>query len=175
MVNKEKKVAVILIDMQDFFLQHFKENIRMTLVNNQLRLLDKCAEQKMPLIVIEYKARGKFRGSTTSKLDQKIKAIPHVLIIKESNSGFTNTALDKILQGSKIKRLFIMGINANACIQDTAIGAIHRGYQVIVSKGLTACSSRSDMEFSNRNDKWYRENCKLLNSLEESLRELDIS
>lgn len=171
-MNKENKTAVILIDMQDFFLQHFKDSIKKTLIENQLRVLDKCAKQKIPLIVVEYKARGKFRGSTTGKLNQKLKTISHELIIKESNSAFTNTDLDKILKGLHTKKLFIIGINANACIQDTAIGAIHRGYKVTVSKGLTACASRTDMELSKRNEEWYRSNCRLLDTAEEGLKEL---
>lgn len=172
-MNRKSNVAVILIDMQDFFLQHFSEQIRKTLIDNQIRILDACVKQKIPLIVIECKAGGKFRGATTSRLNRKIAAISHELIVKESNSGFTNTDLDEILRALNVRKLFLMGINANACIQDTAISALHRGYKVVISKGLTACASRSDMEqLSRRNAEWYRANGKLLNNLEESLREL---
>jgi nicotinamidase-related amidase len=169
---KSNKLAVILIDMQDFFLQHFKDPIRKTLIENQLKVLDRVAKEKLPLIVVEYKCRGKLRGPTTMKLNQKIKSISHELIIKEHNSSFTDTNLDDLLKKLKVKKLFIMGINANACVQDTAISALHRGYKVIVSKGSTACASRGDMELSKRNQVWYETNCMLLESTDLALKEL---
>jgi nicotinamidase-related amidase len=165
-------IAVIIIDMQDFFLQHFKESVCRTLISNQLKVLDLCAKKHIPLIVTEYKARGKFRGSTTHILNKKIKTISHVLIIKEKNSAFTKTNLDEVLKKLKIKKLFIMGINANACVQDTAISAIHKKYKVFTAKGITASASRTDLEFSQKNEGWYRNNCILLNSPEEALMEI---
>ena len=166
------KFAVIIVDMQDFFLKNFDVDVRKTLIKNQLKVLGICAERKLPLIVLEFKCRGIFRGETTNALKQKIKNIPHIKIIKENNSGFTQTNLDKILRDAKCKKIFIMGINANACVQDTAIGALHRSYKVAISKGTTASTSRKDMNFSKRNQRWYENNCQLFSSTENAVEEM---
>lgn len=169
MKKNTNKIAVIVVDMQDFFLQHFNNSIRNTLIENQLKVLDLCAKHNIPLVIVEYKAGGKMRGSTTHKINQRIKTIPHKLIIKENNSAFTKTDLDKTLQSFNVKEVFIMGINANACVQDTAMSALHRGYQVIISKECTASASRGDMDLSKRNEEWYRKNCKLIDDLDDFL------
>jgi len=49
----------------------------------------------------------------------------------------------------------LIGINANACVQDTAIAALFRGYKVITGHGITACTGRKDLELSKRNREWY--------------------
>jgi nicotinamidase-related amidase len=50
-----------------------------------------------------------------------------------------------------------MGINASGCVQDTAIGALHRGYQVITSRGVVASSTKRDSNLDT-SKKWYSEN-----------------
>src|SRR4051812_38502898 len=101
--------------MQDFFLKHFKSNIRNTLVNNQLKILDRCIKQKVPMIILEYKDKGE----TISVLKNKLKHASHSIVFKANNSGFTNTDLDGVLKKMKISKLLVLGINANGCIQDT--------------------------------------------------------
>ncbi len=152
-------LAVVLIDMQDFFLKHFKPEIVKTLVINQSKVIDLCIKNKVPIIVLEYKCKGVFRGETIIELRRKIKNVSETLIvIKESNGGFTNTDLDKILKNIKCKKILLMGINANGCVQDTAISALHKGYVVMTSKGIIASAHRNDMELSKRNEAWYKEN-----------------
>lgn len=153
------RAVVILVDMQDFFLKTFEKKVRNTLIENQLTVLEFCKKKKIPLVVLEYKTRGIYRGSTTAPLLEKIKATPHTLIIKEKNSGFTNTNLEQILKDWKIKNLFIIGINANACVQDTAISALKRGYKVFVSKETMACAWNKNGELSKRNTDWYIKKC----------------
>ena len=149
-------VAVLLIDMQEFFLQHFDKHIRKELVDNQISVLNFCIKNKLPIIATEYKCRGIFRGHMITTLHKKLgKALAHI-VVKESNSGFTKTELDQVLKDLKVKRLLIMGINANACVQDTTIGAISRGYKVLISKGIIASAGRKDLEISKRNMKWYK-------------------
>lgn len=162
----KNKIAIIIIDMQDFFLKNFMKEIPPILIKNQLSVIDICISKKIPLIVLEYKCRGIFRGETTKQLNNKIKNIPHSkVLIKENNSGFTDTNLSEILGNIKCKKLLLMGVNANGCVQDTAISAIRKGYKVIVSKGVMASSGRKDMELSKRNENWYKENTMLFSNV----------
>ena len=151
----KKNIAVMLIDMQDFFLKKFEPKVLDALIKNQLMLIDFCVKKKVPFIVVEYKAGGKFRGKTIKKLDGRIKGVHKETLIKEYNSAFTRSQLDTILIDMGIKEIILAGINSSACVQDTAIGALHRGYKVITGHGIIAKSSRKDLELSKRNKEWY--------------------
>ena len=153
--GRTKNIAVVIVDMQDFFLKKFKPEILDALIKNHLVIIDFCIKNRLPFIVVEYKAGGKFRGKTIQKLDNRIKNVHKETFIKEHNSAFTDTKLDEILKNLKTKEVLLIGINANACIQDTAIGALHRGYKVVTGHGIIACTSRKDLELSKRNRKWY--------------------
>jgi len=154
----KKNTAVIIVDMQSFFLDNFTPKNRKLLIMNQIKTIKLCVKNKLPFFILEYRCRGIFRGELIQKLDKMIKNTQKEIIIKESNSGFTNTNLDLILNNLKIKQILIMGINANGCVQDTAIGAIRRGYRVITASGIIASSSRKDLELSVKNLKWYKKN-----------------
>ncbi len=170
---KTSKTAVILIDMQDFFLkQHTPEN-RRALIANQSKVIECCQKNKIPLILFEYKTRGIYRGSTTKSLLEKIKKVPEVLtLIKESNSAFTDTDLHAILTAMKCKKLLVMGINANACVQDTTISAIQRGYKVVIAKGLTASTLQDGKDFSPKNEAWYKEHSLFLENTQDAIKEI---
>ncbi|MBI5126601.1 MAG: cysteine hydrolase [Candidatus Taylorbacteria bacterium] len=152
----KKNIAVIIIDMQDFFLRNFPVSISNKLLDNQKEIINICVIKKLPFILLEYKAGGIIRGETTLKLRKLLKNSK--VIIKANNSGFTHTNLDEILRDVHIGTVLLMGLNANGCIQDTSIGALHRGYKVITSKGIIASSSRKDLTLSKRNEQWFKNN-----------------
>ena len=154
-----KGTAVIIVDMQDFFLKNLDVHVRSTLIKNQIHAIDSFMKSGTPIILVEYKAGGVLRGPTTASLRSRLGAYPLATLIKESNSGFTKTGLEDLLKKARVRKIALMGINANACIQDTAIGALRRGYEVIVTKGLVANSYRKDLELSSRNERWFRNNC----------------
>ncbi len=155
--HMKKNTAVIIIDMQDFFLKNFPVSICNEFIENQKQVISLCMKKKLPFILLEYKAGGILRGKTILKLEKMVKSSTKETIIKNNNGGFTNTNLDKILRNQNIGTVLLMGLNANGCVQDTAIGAIHRGYRVISSEGVIASSSRKDLTLSKRNKNWFKE------------------
>ncbi len=158
----KNNTAVIIVDMQDFFLKNFKSDIRNKLIANQIKVIDFYLKNKTPFVLLEYRCRGIFRGKVIKEIDQRIKGVNREYIVKENNSGFTNTKLDEILKKWGIRNIVLMGINANGCVQDTAIGAIHRGYKVLTSFDIIASSSRADFSLSPQNKKWYQKNIGLM-------------
>jgi nicotinamidase-related amidase len=154
----KKDTAVIIIDMQEFFLDKFPKPIVKQLIANQKWILDVCLKKGLPFILIEYKTRSIFRGPTISPIKNLVKNSVIQTIIKENNSAFTKTNLDIILKSHGIKKILLLGINANACVQDTAIAAIFRGYRVITAQGIMTSASRSDMSLSKKNKQWFAEN-----------------
>lgn len=151
-----KNTALVVVDMQSHFLKNFDVSSRNQLVQNQLKVIQKCIKHKVPIVVLEFKCRGCKKVETIDEIKKKTKGV--VTIIKENNGGFTDTNLNQILKNLKCRNILLIGINANGCVQDTAIGALHRGYGVITSKGLIANSSQKDLGLSRNNEKWYSKN-----------------
>ncbi|MES2471120.1 MAG: isochorismatase family cysteine hydrolase [Patescibacteria group bacterium] len=134
-------MAVLIIDMQDFFLKHIDQTIREEMIANQGKVIERCVESQIPIILVQYKDRG----DITDALQAKLKDVPNVtLVIKEHNSGFRDTTLGDVLIEKKIKKLGLMGINATGCVQDTAMGALSRGLTIMTGKGVIASSSKND-------------------------------
>ena len=171
--KRRKNKALIIIDMQDFFLKKFVSNIKKSLVRNQGVLIDLCVKKNIPIIILEYKCKGILRGKTISQLKKKTKYALKEVIIKENNSGFTNTRLDIVLKDLKINEVILAGINSNGCIQDTAIGALHRKYKVITSLGVMASSSRKDLDLSKKNKDWFIDNTIFFENLKDLIKYLN--
>lgn len=168
------KVAVVLVDMQDFFLKNLKSDIKKELIANQLKVINFSIAHNIPFIVLEYKAGGILRGKTIGVLQEKIQNVPGTkVLIKESNSGFTKTNLNQILKEEGIEKLILMGINANGCVQDTAIGALRRKYIVTSSKGIIANTFSGGLELSKKNLKWYTEKTRFFDSVDNLLKSLN--
>ena len=171
--KRRKNKALIIIDMQDFFLKKFVSNIKESLVLNQSILIDLCVKKNIPIIILEYKCKGILRGETIPQLKKKTKYALKEVVVKENNSGFTNTRLDMILKDLKINEVILAGINANGCIQDTAIGALHRGYKVTTSLGVMASSSRKDLDLSKKNKDWFIDNTIFFENLKDLIKYLN--
>jgi nicotinamidase-related amidase len=155
--------------MQDFFLDRFPLAVKDELIANQIKVLDVCIRKHIPIIALEYMAGGVDRGRITSKLRGKMKNVSGEILLKKNNSGFTDTNLDGILKGLGTRKILMMGVNANGCVQDTAIGALRRGYEVISSEGLIGNVYRKDLELSKKNRKWFEDNTAFFDSPSELL------
>ena len=163
-----KNLAVLVVDMQDFFLKKLNLEVRKELISNQQKVVDYCCNNDIKVIFFEYDAGGVPRGHVTRLLKNSVTTSAKTMtIIKKNNSGFTKTKLDDILKKLKIKKILIMGVNANGCVQDTSISAIKRGYRVITCNGLIASSSRSDMNLSSNNKRWYVKNTKIFDRVDD--------
>lgn len=165
---RQNKLVVILVDMQDFFLKKVTRENRERIIPNQIKIIAFCAKNKVPFIVLEYKNRGK----TTRILSEKIKRLPITkTITKEHNSGFRDTDLAEILKEIGTRKVLLMGINASGCVQDTAIGALYRGYGIVTASSVIASFSERDRHLATSR-KWYTENGKYFEKTEDLLKEI---
>ncbi len=173
MSKNTKSIAVVVVDMQDFFLGNVNFSVKKELFENQRKVLSLCNKNKIPVIFLEYGDGGVSRGYTNSVLKRSIDKSLATVIVKDSNSGFTNPYLGKLLNDLSIKRIILMGINANGCVQDTAIGAVKRNYKVITAKGIIANSYSTEIKLSNKNRRWYENNTNYLKSVDDLVQEFD--
>lgn len=162
--------ALIIVDMQNFFLKNMKLKNKKELIKNQLFVIQACVGNKIPVIELEYAGTDTSRGKIISELHKKY--TPHATIIKKDNGGFTNTVLEKVLTEIKVKEIILIGINANGCIQDTAMGGLHRGYKVTTALGCIANVWSDDLKLSKNNERWYKEKTKLFPTTNELVKYL---
>lgn len=169
MNDKSLDTGVVIVDMQDFFLKKFNQNKVNLLIKNQQKLLDFCIKNRIPVFVLEYEKRGK----TTRPLKlyfQKLKTVE--VIVKTHNSGFRGTNLEELLAKSKIKKIILAGINGSGCVQDTAIGALRRGFKIITSGEIIASNTKRDSNLMTSR-KWYSKNgifCERITDLSEYIK-----
>jgi len=69
------------------------------------------------------------------------------VIAKEhwASSGFANTDLDLLLRQHGVRRVIVIGLLANTCIETTAKYAMELGYQVTLVRDATAAFSKEAM------------------------------
>lgn len=154
--------ALIIVDMQNIFLKNMSSKNKNVLIQNQLPIIQSCVHKKIPIIELEYNCVGMPKGKTVSRLHTKY--TPLRTIIKKDNGGFTKTILEKVLSEIKVKEIILIGINANGCVQDTALGGINRGYKITTALGVIANIWRDDLNLSRSNHLWYQKRTRLLPS-----------
>lgn len=148
---KADRLAVLVIDMQDFWLSDIDKEELETELPYQAEVLDYCQSRNIPVFVIEYRDCG----PTTDYLKKKVDQLPRKnYVIKSSQSAFENTDLEKRLKEAKIDTLILMGVYASACVKGTAKSALKSGFMIATSKDLIA-----DEKYHNReeNVEWYKE------------------
>jgi len=163
--------ALVIVDMQNFFLKNMKKENKKQLIQNQLLLINSCVENNIPIIELEYAYRGENRGKTISELHKQY--IPKYTITKFDNGGFTKTDLHNQLQKLNIQEIILIGINANGCVQDTAIGGLNRGYKITTEKGLIANTWSDDLHLSKSNGVWYQSKTQFFDSASELVKYLE--
>ena len=161
---------MVVVDMQDCFLKNVNSAVQKELFNNQGMVLDWCYEEHIPVIFLEYSDKQVSRGKTSSLLSTRVDGKQTHVILKDSNSGFVNTHLDTVLRQHKVNQIIIMGINANGCVQDTAIGALRRKFQVITASGIIVNSYTLDMKLTPNNKSWYLKNTRFFDTAEDLIK-----
>lgn len=148
-------LVVILIDMQQGFLDYLNNEEQERIILNQMYVIRWCAQENIPIVVLEYKRRKR----TIDILIEELESVKNLEIIEKSHDdGFSNAELDYYLKKIGAKNLFLMGINASYCVKETAQGGIEKGYKIITSNDVIACRG-GDNSIS-----WYEENGTVISS-----------
>jgi isochorismate hydrolase len=155
---KSRKLCILLIDMQEYFLSDFVDSARYALVESQLDFLRSVRRVDLPVAVLEYKDCG----NTLSELRREVDLTSvHQYITKPTNNGFHGTRLDKLLLAWNVNNLILMGINADACVLETARSAVLKDYKIWTANRLIANVSREhDAALNGTFQHWYKANGK---------------
>ena len=160
-------LAVLLIDMQDGFLENISPKEKQVEISYQDDVLDFCDKNNIPVYVLEYAGQG----NTTSTLRTKYQQLGSTRkLIKSHDDGFHETNLAEQLRHSGIERVLLMGINASACVRATAEGALEHSFEIMTSGQLIADPPSWGY---GQNVTWFRENGRYYDNYTELLAALN--
>lgn len=147
-VNKDK-AALLVIDMQEFFLSPSSPSFTcggLAIIPNLKKLIEAFRAANRPVIytrhvhhpqridagIMEWWWEGMcLEGSPESEIHHEIAPQSgEKVILKHRYSAFYNTDLETILRCLKIEDLVITGIMTNMCCESTARDAYYRDYKV---------------------------------------------
>jgi nicotinamidase-related amidase len=143
------KAALLLVDMQEFFLDPASPTFTcggLAILPTVKRLLAAFRTAGRPVIytrhvhspdrsdagIMEWWWEGMcLEGTPESQVHAEILPLPHEkVILKHRYSAFYNTDLETVLRVLKIEDLVIAGIMTNMCCESTARDAYYRDYRV---------------------------------------------
>lgn len=131
------RTAVLLIDMQPTFVGQLRRGAAERIIPHQLRTIRRCAEKDIPLVIVEY--RQIEPESTLELLREAAADVPRrVTVVKDWDNAFADTDLATRLERWGTSTVFLMGINATACVRATANGARNRKIGVATSPNVIA-------------------------------------
>jgi len=155
---RQNNLAILLIDMQDMFMEDIDPEELNEEMQYQLAVIDYAKEHNVPVVVLEYFGHEE----TTSVLRKAVDGLENVITFtKWRDDGFedkdvlTNKGLAEYLHGQGVKTLILMGVKASACVRSTGEGALDNGFGIMTSKQLIA-----DPPYWNYEESlfWFREN-----------------
>lgn len=160
------KIALLVIDMQDFFLEPSSPTFTcggLAIVQNIKKLITFFRENNMPVIYTQHVHHPDkidagimgwwwegmcVEGSPESKIYKELEPRKNEKIIqKHRYSAFYNTDLETILRCQHIEELVITGIMTNMCCESTARDAYYRDYKIFFLADATG-SINEDMHLA---------------------------
>jgi nicotinamidase-related amidase len=145
--------GAVLVDMQSSFIKGLEPGETDILIPNQKKVIDACREMDLPLVVVNYFNAGK----THRELRKAVPKVPrHKYLTKDGGDGFKNKRLHQYLQEEHVNALLFMGMNASACVHQTAEHAIELGYTIATSIDVIA-NERDFFESVYSAADWYKE------------------
>ncbi|MBS3169893.1 cysteine hydrolase [Candidatus Woesearchaeota archaeon] len=171
--QQKNKTAVLLIDMQDYFLKDVAEAELEKEIPHQIAVLRYAQQHGLPIYVLELeRPQNDDRKETTQRLKMVLNDGHYRTIIKREKNGFQKTNLESLLSRGGVEQLVLMGVYASFCVQSTARGAIERGYSIITSPELIADAAEAEgyyesIDWYERKGKVFATHEKLLEYLKE--------
>ncbi|WP_062260528.1 isochorismatase family protein [Endozoicomonas arenosclerae] len=161
LLSEGKKVAVILMDMQEGFIDPALKNYG-AIIQEQIRLLDSLSG-KPGVHILDVNYDPHQMGNTLPGLLASIKRnVMYKLISKNTDNVFdsyktiklpsgremiqNDNVLDTYLKGEGIKDVFITGCYDGACILNSVKGGLERDYRMIVDRELNIVDHTEGLE-----------------------------
>ena len=113
-----------------------------TFMDRTVRLIDAARKNNTEVIFVQHNAG---EGSGLSVGDEDFEIIDRIrpqqgekVFVKTINSCFGNSDFKAYMKQQEDKRLMIVGLQTNYCIDATVKSAFERGYEVIIPEGTNS-------------------------------------
>ena len=142
--------CLIVIDMQNDFLDRLGESSRSGLILRTIQLIDTFRRSGCPVIWIQTLFRADLSDAFLEMRDRRIAVAiegtagaeidtdldqhdEDIVVVKKRYSAFFGTSLDRILDDLCPDIITLAGVNTHACIRTTAIDAYQRDMRVFLA------------------------------------------
>ena len=113
-----------------------------TLLDRTVRLVQAARNNGVEVVFVQHDAGP---GTGLSEGDEGFEIIDEIapepgekVFVKKINSCFGNKEFKKYMKKQKDKRVMIIGLQTNYCIDATVKSAFERGYEVIIPEGTNS-------------------------------------
>jgi nicotinamidase-related amidase len=133
--NKSGNVALLVIDVQQGLFERATPIFEAEQVLKNINTLITNARQVgVPVIFVQHANENTLiRDSENWQLHPEIQPREdEVIIHKLHGDAFIDTQLKDVLEGENVKVLVVTGLVTHGCVKATSLGALKRGYQVLL-------------------------------------------
>lgn len=158
------ELAIIMIDMTPYFLNHINPKKRESLIHAQKKIIEVSAKKNIPILQVEMNKYGiGNEAKTIPELEAIAKTAPrYAKFNKTAESALQEPAIREQLEMWTSNYHLLMGINTY-CILATAKDSRKETYQVITAPELIA-SPQNDQKAWKEHTNWLSNNAVYLDS-----------
>ncbi|MCR5329694.1 MAG: cysteine hydrolase [Lachnospiraceae bacterium] len=113
-----------------------------TFIDRTVRLIDAARKNNVEVIYVQHDAgpeSGMTSGDEEFEIDDRVAPKEgEKVFVKTINSCFGNKDFKEYMEQQKDKRLMIIGLQTNYCIDCTVKSAFERGFEVIIPEGTNS-------------------------------------
>lgn len=164
--------CLIVIDMQNDFLERLGDDNRAGLIRKTNQLIDLFRGSGCPVIWVQQLLSSDLSDAPLLLRDRRISVVidgtsgakihsdlvrnaEDTVVIKKRYSAFFGTDLEQILRDLAPERVTLAGVNTHACVRATAIDAYQRDMRVLLASDCLASHDpehgRISMAYMDRN------------------------
>ena len=147
--------CLIVIDMQNDFLDRLEDVNRAGLILNTNQLIDLFRVSGCPVIWVQQLLSPDLSDAPLLMRDRRMSVVidgtsgarihadlarndEDVVVVKKRYSAFFGTNLEQILNDLASERITLAGVNTHACVRTTAIDAYQRDIRVVLASDCIA-------------------------------------
>ena len=135
-------MILVVVDMQKALTEDGELYDAEAFMDRNIRLIEAARKNNVEVIFVQHDAG---EGSGFSVGDEDFEIDPRVapkdgekVFVKTINSCFGNTDFKAYMEQQEDKRLMVIGLQTNYCIDATVKSAFERGFDVIVPEGTNS-------------------------------------
>ncbi len=178
--------CLIVIDMQNDFLERLEDDTRAVLIVNTNHLIEIFRASSCPVIWVQQLLSPDLSDAPLLMRDRQISVVidgtpgarihselarhnEDTVVIKKRYSAFFGTDLERILSDLDPEQVTLAGVNTHACVRSTAIDAYQRDMRVLLASDCLASHDpdhgRISMAYMDRNIAVAASNDQILNAM----------